>query len=59
MDKVKNSLLQPKEVCEFASKCGTNVCHNGCNPDRENTYSCALRRGLLMAEGYEIEWQTR
>ena len=40
-------LLQPHEICEFAKDCLDNC--NGKNPNREGTFSCGLRRGLLIA----------
>jgi hypothetical protein len=54
MKDVKSSSLKPLEICEYASTC-EHTC-NGKNEQRDCTFSCGLRRGLLMCDGYDIKF---
>jgi hypothetical protein len=48
----KGGLLKPFAVCEYWDRCN-QIC-NGKNQNRDNTFSCGRRRGLLIAEGYKV-----
>lgn len=52
---IKKSRLQSKQICEFVTLCRQQEC-NGRNKDREGIFSCGLRRGFLIADGFKIEW---
>lgn len=51
---VKGGLLKPFEICEYIGIC-RRIC-NGRNSDRNNTFSCALRRGLLIVNGFDVKY---
>ena len=50
---VKGSNLKTNEVCEYTSKCGIKNC-SGKDSNRKFELSCGLRRGFLIADGFEI-----
>lgn len=55
-NKIKGGLIAPFEVCEFKDVCHQSNQCNGCNLSRECTFSCAGRRGRLIAEGYNVRY---
>lgn len=55
MEKHKNAYLKPNEVCEYNHRC--SKC-NGRNHNWQNRFSCGLRRGLLICDGYKIIWSS-
>jgi hypothetical protein len=54
--KIKYGLLKPLEICEYANSC-EHTC-NGKNEQRDCTFSCGLRRGLLMVDGFSVKFET-
>ena len=50
---IKGSHLKPNEICEYTNKCGINNCF-GKDKNRKFELSCGLRRGFLIADGFEI-----
>lgn len=48
----KNGYLHSYEICEYADRCKDDC--NGKNPLREGNFSCGLRRGLLISDGYNV-----
>lgn len=54
MKEIKSSLLKPFEICEYTYSC-EHKC-NGKNEHRDCTFSCGLRRGLLICNGYDIKF---
>jgi len=50
---IKGSHLKPNEVCEYIIKCGIKNC-SGKDIDRKFELSCGLRRGFLIADGFDV-----
>jgi len=49
---IVGGLLSQYEVCEFADKCNQECF--GKDSNRKTKFSCALRRGFLIENGYEV-----
>ena len=56
MKKVKGFYLEMNEICEYAESCFMCVKCLGKEKERQYRFSCAMRRGLLIAENYEIKF---
>ena len=50
---IKGSHLKPSEICEHTNKCGIKNC-SGKDSNRKFELSCGLRRGFLIADGFEV-----
>jgi len=50
--KFKGGHLKPFEICEYANTCKQEC--SGKDANRISKLSCGLRRGLLIADGFEV-----
>jgi len=51
---IKGGLLKPFEICEFSEGCKQECL--GKDSNRKSKFSCGLRRGLLIADGFEVRY---